>query len=66
MKGLAYLAALILFLVALLAGGCSLYFTALGGIIFGDPGLLLIWLSGFLLCAAAIWGGRRLWRYGGS
>ena len=66
MKAIASLGGLLLFLVALLSGGCSLYFTLMGDIIFGDPGLFLIWASGFALCAVAFLIGRRLFRYARS
>lgn len=66
MKILAVFVGLIFFGVALLAGGCSVFFVVSGDMVFGDPSIFTIWLSGFLLSAVAFWLGRRLMRYSES
>lgn len=55
------LGSLVLCLLALATGGCSLAFTPLlfeGGL---NTGLLPIWLTGCAIAGLAVWGARRLW-----
>ncbi len=52
-------AIIILTILAILGGGCSLAFTPImfpAGFGGGDGFLTLIWLSGFAIAAACIWG----------
>jgi hypothetical protein len=55
------LLAVILFLIGLLAGGCSLFVTP---IVFqdGDMGVTPIWLAGFAVGALLIWAAVAIWR----
>ncbi|MEZ5731608.1 MAG: hypothetical protein R3D97_04700 [Paracoccaceae bacterium] len=52
---------IVLFLIAALAGGCSVVFAPLvfGG---GGYGAEPIWIGGFVLCGLCIWAGRVVWR----
>ncbi len=48
---------IVLLLVAILSGGCSLLFsTWVLGDLSGDAGVLMIWLGGILIAALSIWG----------
>ena len=53
--------AVILFLIGLLAGGCSLVVTPFV-VQDGDLGIAPIWLAGFAIGALMIWGSIALWR----
>jgi hypothetical protein len=73
MRAFLTITSILVFCIAVLAGGCSLFFT---------PGFLgtnwdsyaqafaPIWLAGFAVSGLGIWIGRKLWRrrnaYGGS
>ena len=61
-RGIAIFFGLVLVLVAFLSGGCSLVFSEFVVGSMTDTGLLLIWLSGFGVCALSIWGAIRLLR----
>ena len=59
-RGLAIILGVVLMMIGILAGGCSVVFAPMmNG---NDNILLLIWLSGFAIAAAAIWGAVRLLR----
>jgi hypothetical protein len=59
-RGIAIFFGLVLVLVAILSGGCSLVFSGFALQSAADPGLMMIWLSGFVLCALSLWGAVRL------
>ena len=62
---LARLFAVLLFLVALVCGGCSIAFAPLVlGDLSGGGGVPGIWVSGLVIAALCIWGGIALWRAG--
>lgn len=61
-RGIAVFFGILLLLVALLSGGCSLAFSGFVAGSMTDTGLMLIWLSGFGLSALSIWGAIRLLR----
>ena len=53
----------ILVLLAILSGGCSLAFsTIVFSNLSGDAGVLMIWLGGILIAALSIWGAIVLFR----
>ena len=63
-------AAVVLFLLGALAGGCSIFFEPALEDLFdvNDPfkegfnWMYLVWISGFVLCALLIWRAAILWR----
>lgn len=59
MKRVRRLFAVVLILLGLLAGGCSLGFTSFIG---GDSGAAALWLLGVLAALACGLGARALWR----
>ena len=61
-RGFSIFFGLVLVLVAILSGGCSLVFSGFALQSMSDSGLMLIWLSGFALCALSLWGAVRLFR----
>lgn len=63
MKGLAIFLGVILFGIALFAGGCSLAFTPA---LFEDPSFFMIWLSGIVIAVLAFLVGRQLFRHANS